>query len=985
MSWITIIWSILIGACAAVALPNLIVGLWQRHAARLFFFGVAVATIAQAALELKLMHSTSAAEYGATLRWFGPPIFVIVVSIVGFVRLYFGVGRLWLGITTCLVRFACLVINFISPVNLTFTEMTGLQRVPFLDETVAVGTGVVTPWVHLAELGSILMVVFVVDASMSLWRKGNRRDRQRAVTLGGSLVFEVYAAQLVVVLARQGIISAPYPVSLWFFAIVAAMAFELSYDFFAAGQVAQKLHASEESLVETETRFGRMADAAPVMIWMAGPDKLCTFFNKAWFEFTGRTMEQELGQGWTEGVHPDDLAGCLKTYVERFDARESFFMKYRLRRRDGEYRYITDTGVPRYGSKGKFRGYIGACSDVTDTLEKERALRESEERMSLATNAAGLIVWTWDISRDEVWLSPKDRAFFGFSQEEKLTAARIRNVVHPDDRQFVSQLVEKSLASEKELEADFRIVLPGDRVCWVHRRGRMEFDGNKKPICERGVLMDITERKQAERKFRLVVEASPSGIVLADEEGKIVLVNTQTEKLFGYRRDELIGKPVEVLVPKRFAGRHPRHRATFFCAPETRAMGAGRDLFGCRKDGSEFPVEIGLSPIQTPQEFLVLANIVDITERKQAEEKFRLAVEASPSGIVLVNKEGNIALVNTQTERMFGYHRDELIGEPVEMLLPERFAGGHSAYRANFLAAPEARAMGAGRELFARRKDGSEFPVEIGLNPIQMAGGLLILANVVDISARLATEEQTRRSREQVELLSRVSLLGEMTASLAHELNQPLTAITNNANAAMQYIEQGRLDPKQLKEILTDVTADGRRAFNIVHDVRSAIKKGTAIRGKINLNDVVKSVSHLVQPDAVAKFCKMEISLAPDLPGIEADPTQIQQVLINLVNNAFDAMAETSVSRRIVQITTGSNGDDTVSVAVRDHGYGVAETARVRLFEHFFTTKKEGLGMGLAIVRSIVEAHGGTIAVENASGGGARFQVRLPVKERSQK
>jgi C4-dicarboxylate-specific signal transduction histidine kinase len=129
----------------------------------------------------------------------------------------------------------------------------------------------------------------------------------------------------------------------------------------------------------------------------------------------------------------------------------------------------------------------------------------------------------------------------------------------------------------------------------------------------------------------------------------------------------------------------------------------------------------------------------------------------------------------------------------------------------------------------------------------------------------------------------------------------------------------------------------------------------------------------------------MEISLAPDLPGIEADPTQIQQVLINLVNNAFDAMAETSVSRRIVQITTGSNGDDTVSVAVRDHGYGVAETARVRLFEHFFTTKKEGLGMGLAIVRSIVESHGGTIAVENASGGGARFQVRLPVKERSQK
>ena len=173
-------------------------------------------------------------------------------------------------------------------------------------------------------------------------------------------------------------------------------------------------------------------------------------------------------------------------------------------------------------------------------------------------------------------------------------------------------------------------------------------------------------------------------------------------------------------------------------------------------------------------------------------------------------------------------------------------------------------------------KTAASFQSEIGLNPIQTPRGLVVLANVVDISARLAAEEETRRSREQVELLGRVSLLGEMTASLAHELDQPLAAIVSNASAAMQYLEQGRLNPEALQEILDDVVADGRRAHDIVHNVRNAIKKGSAIRGAINLNEVVKAVEYIVQPDAAAQSCKIEISLSPELPAIEGDPTQIQ-------------------------------------------------------------------------------------------------------------
>src|SRR6266487_3796558 len=187
---------------------------------------------------------------------------------------------------------------------------------------------------------------------------------------------------------------------------------------------------AEEELLESEARFRTVANNAPVMIWMSGTDKLCTFFNKPWLDFTGRGLEQEIGNGWTEGVHPDDLQRCHRTYAAAFDAREPFVMQYRLRHHDGEYRWISDNGVPRYDVEKNFTGYIGSCLDVTELINKEQALRESKERINLAVNAARLVVWTWDIPSDQVWLSDKDRAFFGFSPREKLNGDRVRSIVH---------------------------------------------------------------------------------------------------------------------------------------------------------------------------------------------------------------------------------------------------------------------------------------------------------------------------------------------------------------------------------------------------------------------------------------------------------------------------------------------------------------------------------------------------------------------------
>jgi signal transduction histidine kinase len=239
-------------------------------------------------------------------------------------------------------------------------------------------------------------------------------------------------------------------------------------------------------------------------------------------------------------------------------------------------------------------------------------------------------------------------------------------------------------------------------------------------------------------------------------------------------------------------------------------------------------------------------------------------------------------------------------------------------------------------------------------------------------------EEEARHHREQINLLSRVSLLGEMTASLTHELNQPLSAIITNANAGKRLIDRGKEDPEILRDILVDVVADGNRAHDIIQDVRNTIKKGEPTRRRINLNELVTKVAHVVRPDAVACSCELETSLAKDLPLIEGDPVQIQQVLVNLISNALDAMRHTPPGERKGEISTAGDGDGKVRLSVRDHGTGIPTEVHERLFDRFFTTKEQGLGMGLAISRSIIEAHGGTLSGENCDGGGACFTVRFP-------
>jgi PAS domain S-box-containing protein len=364
---------------------------------------------------------------------------------------------------------------------------------------------------------------------------------------------------------------------------------------------------------------------------------------------------------------------------------------------------------------------------------------------------------------------------------------------------------------------------------------------------------------------------------------------------------------------------------------------------------------------------------------RERERRFRQVVEAAPNAMVMIGRAGEIVMVNAQAERAFGYARAELVGQPVEMLVPERFRARHPELRQTFFFDPKPRPMGAGRDLYGVRKDGSEFPVEIGLNPIETDGETMVVSAIVDITQRKAADLALRE--RELARTNRLMHMFALTASIANEVNQPITAVVVSASAGLHWLAAQPPDLESVRQTLKTIIQEGKRAGEVTGRIGALVKQAPARTDRLNINDVIREALAMAQPELQKNRVELHNRLLSGLPVVLADRVQLQQVLLNLVSNAIEAMTRVGESARELAVISGGGDAAGVFVEVRDSGPGLDQAQLERLFDPFYTTKPEGLGMGLAVSRSIIEAHGGRLWAEPNQPGGAAFRFTLPVAE----
>ena len=483
---------------------------------------------------------------------------------------------------------------------------------------------------------------------------------------------------------------------------------------------------------------------------------------------------------------------------------------------------------------------------------------------------------------------------------------------------------------------------------------------------------------ESEGRLDAVIQTAVDGIILIDGRGTVQVFNRACETLFGYAASEVVGQNVKMLMPQPYQAEHDAYIANYRRTGVRKIIGIGREVTGLRKDGTTFPMELSVGEATRGDDPTFVGIIRDITDRKRIETRLRAIIETLTDAVVIIDEHGLIQLFSPVAERLFGYAPHEVIGQNVSCLMPSPYRERHDGYLDHYRRTGEKRIIGIGRVVVGQRKDHTTFPMELAVGEMRLEDERAFVGFVRDITERQGTERRLQELQSELLHSSRISTMGQMASALAHELNQPLTAVINYAQAGRRLIGAGG-NPATLSEVLDKAVTQAERAGKIIRRLRDFLERGETERRLEDINKVVEEAIALALVGAKDSGVKVRFAMANVLPPVMIDKIQIQQVVVNLVRNGIEAMEH--AERREMTIDTTRNADGDVETVVIDSGPGLPPEVEAQLFQPFVSTKRTGMGLGLSICRTIVEAHGGRLSAGANPAGGAMFRFTLPAAE----
>lgn len=785
------------------------------------------------------------------------------------------------------------------------------------------------------------------------------------------------------------------------------------------------LNVAKQKIEESEKRFRNVADSAPVLIWMSGLNKECYFFNTAWLRFTGRSIEAESQNCWTEGIYPEDLKRYTDTYLSSFEKREPFHIEYRLRRHDGEYRWISNSGVPRFTTDGVFEGFIGACMDIHEQVIYHKKLKEDEERLNIVITASELGTWELDLKTNTVNYSLRFMEIFGFTSKDSASHAELVAMVHKDDLEIRANAFREAYRTG-QFQYSARIIWPDGSTHWMEAKGKVFYDEENRPSKLIGTIRDITDEKdfqqrllEREEKFRLLADSMPQFVWTSAADGNLDYFNQSVYKQTGLTEEQVMnGGWIDIV--------HPDEREENIKKWQHAVQTGGEFIFEHRfrnKDGEyrwqlsraiphrdangKIKMWVGTSTDIQEQKMFTWQLEQKVEERtrelaqlnealKTSEQRYHQMVnEVQEYAILYINKDGVIENWNKGAEKIKGYDAEEIIGQNFSVFYTEQ----DRQINLPQVLLEKAKTIGkVVQEGLRRRKDGSTFWANVVISAIHdEAGNVTGFSKVThDLTERKEADDKIKQNAEQLELKNRE--LEKMNAELqsfayisSHDLQEPLRKIQifsarilekeyeNLSERGKDHFQRMQLSANRMQTLIQDLLTYSRT--NVTD--RNFVKK--------DINDIIDEVRADLTELIHEKQARIEVQ---DLCEVWMIPFQFVQMMHNLIGNALK-FSRDEINPVIKISCKDVKGQEAgieklipekhyCQIIVEDNGIGFEGQYSDRIFEVFQRLHEKGeysgTGIGLSIVKKIVENHNGTILASGIPGSGARFDIFIPYK-----